>query len=114
MGVEMGNDSSDRPKLPGENRNPSTFVACILREVDTANAYIVELRDAISVRDRRRIATLKTELNQTWSSAQGAIANLERISGKHEVVARAALHQSQESARTTFAELWKLVTGSNS
>ena len=110
----MGNDNRDHPELPAdESRDPSALVASILREVDTANAYVVELQDAVSVKDRQRITAIKAELNQAWSSAQGAIAKLERLSGRREVVARAALQQSQESARATFDELWRLVRSAN-
>ena len=87
----------------------SELVACILREVDTANAYVLELGDAVSRADRQRAATLKVEVDVAWKNAEAAIVGLERLSGRRETVARAALQQSQVSARSISAELWKLV-----
>lgn len=106
----MGNDNGDRCKSSKiESGEASGLVVCILREVDTANAYMVELRDAVSREDRQRIAVIKADLHAAWTNAQGAISKLEQLSKQCETVARAALLQSQESARHIFDELWRLV-----
>jgi hypothetical protein len=111
MGGEMGNEGGDRGETRnGKEREASTIVACILREVDHANAYVVELREAVSCGDGLRAATVKAELDTAWKNAQSAIARLEQLSGRREIVARAALAQSQVSARGVSIELWKLVT----
>lgn len=107
----MGNDDGDR--CNGKRQRASDLVVCILREVDTADAFILELRDAVSRQDRQRIPVLKAELNTAWKKAETAIGNLEQISGRRETVARAALTQSQAKARSVSAELWKLVTSTN-
>lgn len=107
----MGNDDGDR--CNGEKQQASDLVIIILREVDTANAFALELRDAVSREDRQRIPVLKAKVNAAWKKAEAAIGNLERLSGRREVVARAALSHSQAMARTVSTELWKLVTGTN-
>ena len=107
----MGNDNGDRCKTSeSKTHAASELVACILREVDTANAYVLELGDAVSRADRQRAATLKVEVDVAWKNAEAAIVGLERMSGRRETVARGALRQSQVSARSISTELWKLVT----
>ena len=106
----MGDGDGGRCKTSErDGRYASELVVCILREVDSANAYVVELGDAVDRKDRQRIAELKTDLNAAWKNADAAIVKLEKLSGKCETVARAALAQSRASARGVSAELWKLV-----
>lgn len=107
----MGNDDGDH--CSGKTQRASDLVIRILREVDTADAYVLELRDAVSRQDRQQIPTLKAELNAAWKNAELAIGHLEQLSGHREVVARAALTQSQAKARSVSSELWKLVTSAN-
>jgi hypothetical protein len=107
----MGNDDGDRCR-GDKTQGASDLVACILREVDAANARLVELRDAVSRADRQRAARLKVDVNAAWLNAEAAITKLERLSGQRETVARAALKQSQASARSISAALWKLVLAS--
>ena len=104
----MGN--VDRCKeSDSKTQQASDLVVCILREFDTATACVVELRDAVSREDRQRIGVLKADVNAAWKKAEAAIAKLERLSGRREVVARAALEHSQASARSVSTELCKLV-----
>ena len=111
MGGEMGSDGGGRDKSTEiTNGHTSELAASVLRGVDTATALIVALREAVSREDRQRIAVLKADLNSAWTGAQSAIDKLEQLSGRREIVARAALMQSQESARGICADVWKLVT----
>lgn len=110
----MGNDNGDRCKTSERaSRDPSELVSTILREVDAAHAYVVELANAVTRADRRRAATLRADVNTAWTNAGAAIARLEQLSGRREIVARAALEHSQTAARPVFAALWQLVMSGN-
>lgn len=55
----MGDGDGGRCKTSErDGRYASELVVCILREVDSANAYVVELGDAVDRKDRQRIAEL--------------------------------------------------------
>jgi hypothetical protein len=106
----MGNDNGDRCRSTfSQDISPSDVVACFLREVDTANAYVKDLGEAVARRDPRRCATLKAALHNAWTEARGALTRLEKMSGHREVHARALLEQSQASARMTLDALWEFV-----
>jgi hypothetical protein len=106
----MGNDDGDRYKSThSQTVAPSDLVACFLREVDTANAYVIDLGDAVARQDPRRCATIKAGLHNAWTEARGALTSLEQLSGQREVHARALLEQSEASARKTLDALWELV-----
>src|SRR5690348_13147727 len=106
----MGNDEGDRDKTTHTQRiAPSDLVVRFLREVDTANAYVIELTDAVARKDRKRCATLKAALHIAWTNARTAMAGLELQSGQREVHARTLLEQSEASARTTLDALWAFV-----
>jgi hypothetical protein len=106
----MGSGDGDRyTTLELKRYAASELVACILREVDAANAYVLELRDAVSRAERQRAATLRVDVDAAWNDAERVIARLERLSGRREQVARAVLLQSQTSARSALSELWLLV-----
>jgi hypothetical protein len=106
----MGGEAGNRCKSThSESIAPSDLVVCFMREVDTANAYVIELQDAVARKDRRRCATTKAALHDAWTNAQGALTKLEQLSGHREVHARVLLEQSQASARPALDALWELV-----
>jgi hypothetical protein len=111
----MGNDRRDRYRpTHSETLAASDLIACILREVDTANAHVSDLGDAVAREDRKRCATIKATLHTAWSNAHGALTKLEQLSGQREVHARALIEQSEASARPTLDALWAFVTKSAS
>lgn len=106
----MGNDNGDRCRSTQiETVAPSDLVNRILRGVDTANAYVIDLKDAVAREDRKRCATVKAALHDAWTEAQTALTRLEKLSGQHEVHARTLLEQSKASARATLDALWAFV-----
>lgn len=106
----MGGEGGHRCKSThSESTAPSDLVVCFMREVDTANAYVIELQDAVARKDRRRCATAKAALHDAWTNAQGALTKLEQLSGHREVHARVLLEQSQASARRALDALWDFV-----
>ena len=110
----MGEQGGNRYKsIHGESTAPSDLVVCFLREVDTANAYVTELQDAVAREDRWRCAAVRVALHDAWMNAQRALTRLEQLSGHREVHARELLQQSQVAARAALDGLWALVTKSN-
>lgn len=110
----MGGEGGNRCKSThSENTAPSDLVVCFLREVDTANAFVIELADAVARKDRRRCAAAKAGLHDAWKSARRAITRLEQLSGHSEPHARALLEQSQVSARPALDALWAFVRKSS-
>jgi hypothetical protein len=106
----MGNDKGDRCKETyGQSIAPSDLVAWFLRDVDTANAYVSDLGEAVEHKDRKRCATIKAALHNAWTGARTALTKLEQISGRREVHARALLEQSESSARKILDALWEFV-----
>lgn len=92
-----------------ESSAAHTLVAVILRGIDVAHDYVIELRAALTAQDCDRIVTIKTKLQATWSEVQVAIARLEQLSGVAQIHAREALRLSQESARDYFAQIHALM-----
>lgn len=106
----MGDDSGTRCKSTySEITTASDCVVCFMREVDTANAYVVDLRDAVARKDQKRCATIKAALHDAWTNARGSLTRLEQLSGQREVHARALLEQSEALARAVLDALWELV-----
>lgn len=111
----MGNDNGVRCKSThSETIAASELILCILREVDTANAYVSDLEAAVARQDRKGCATIKAALHTAWTAAQGALMKLERLSGQREVHARALIEQSEASARPILDALWAFVRKSAS
>ena len=110
----MGGEGGNRCKSThSESTAPSDLVVCFMREVDTANAFVTELEDAVARKDRRRCAAAKAGLHDAWKNARGAITRLEQLSGHREVHARRLLEQSQSSARAALDALWEFVRKPN-
>src|SRR5262245_55677528 len=110
----MGDEGGNRCKSThSESTAPSDLVVCFMREVDTANAFVTELKDAVARRDCKRCATAKAGLHDAWTNAQGAITRLEQLSGHREIHARRLLEQSQSSARAVLDALWEFVRKPN-
>jgi len=59
----MGKDNGEGCKSTHNQTRASDLIACFLREVDTANAYVTDLRDAVARKDQTRCATTKAALH---------------------------------------------------
>ena len=108
----MGKDNGEGHKATHNQTRPSDLIACILREVDTANAFVTDLRDAVERKDKTRCAATKAALHVAWTEARGALTRLEQVSGHPEVHARELIEQSQTSARPVLDALYSFVVES--